>query len=215
MINMKYVVRRAPSGVGYVIIAAREIKTTVGVVAKGTIGGFLLRGNELSQSDNSWVFPGGEVYDGKVIGNAVVFGVSIDSIISGNAVVGMNTTVFRSSVKNHAIVAGKVILNDCTAKGHAVIQGVNIGGGEAKSIIMKSTTVSGRAVVSGNGGFMRCAVVNGHAKISDGTTIKSSTVGGYANIADCVVCPGNRIYTGIYRGDSIAADTIRQKPNMD
>ena len=92
---------------------------------------------------------------------------------------------------------------------------MNLGGEKVKPIIMESTTVSGRAVVSGNGGFARCATINGHAKIYDGSIILSSTVGGYANIADCVVCPGNRIYTGIYRGDSIAEDTIRQKPNMD
>ena len=46
-VNMKYVVRKSPDGVGYIIIAAREIKTTVGVVAKGTVGGSSPRGKSM------------------------------------------------------------------------------------------------------------------------------------------------------------------------
>ena len=214
-VNMKYVVKKSPDGVGYIIIAAREIKTTVGVVAKGTVGGFLLRGNELSQSDdNSWVFPEGKVYDGKVIGNAVVFGTAIDSIISGNAVLGVKSHVERSTVKNQAIVSGRVRVYNSKIHSHAVIHCISFSGDKG-DIVIEDSRVGGRAVIWGNGGCIRCAVVNGHAKISDGTTIKSSAVGGYATIADCVVYPCNRIYTGIYRGDSIAEDTIRRRPNMD
>jgi carbonic anhydrase/acetyltransferase-like protein (isoleucine patch superfamily) len=215
-VNMKYAVRKSPDGVGYVIIAAREIKTTVGVVPKGTMGGFLLRGNELSQGeDNSWVFPEGKVYDGKVIGNAVVFGTAIDSNISGNAVVGAKSHVERSTVKNQAIVSGRIRVYNSKIHSHAVIHGISFSGDKVDNIVIEDSKVGGRAVIWGNGGSIRCAVVNNHAKISDGTVIESSTVGGYASLADCVVYPGNRIYTGIYRGDSIAEDTIRQKPNMD
>ena len=111
-VNMKYRVEVAEDGIGYIIVANREIKTTFGVVRKGERGGFLLRGNELCQSGNCWVFPWGEVYDGVVLSNACVFGKCFDSTVSGNVVVGMNTTVFKSHIKSNALVAGKVNLSD-------------------------------------------------------------------------------------------------------
>ena len=120
-------------------------------VRKGDKGGFIEKEDNLSQSDDCWVYDDAKVYgDARVYDNAIVYG---DARVFGNAIVRGNTRVFENAiVYGHAQVYGNaVVCDNADVYGDAKIYGDGF--------------VYGNAFVCENAEVCGYAKVNGYAEI--------------------------------------------------
>ena len=120
-------------------------------VRKGDKGGFIEKEDNLSQSDDCWVYDDAKVYgDARVYDNAIVYG---DARVFGNAIVRGNTRVFENAVVyGHTQVYGNaVVCDNADVYGDAKIYGDGF--------------VYGNAFVCENAEVCGYAKVNGYAEI--------------------------------------------------
>ena len=103
------------------IRALVDIETSVGVVKKGTEGGYIEKETNLSHLGNCWVYPGAYVFDdAKVENNAVVYQ---QAKVSGKAYIFQNAKVYgNATVTGMAGVYGNANNGEsCIIDGHVSI----------------------------------------------------------------------------------------------
>ena len=135
-------------------------------VKKGDKGGFIEKEDNLSQSDNCWVYGNAKVHDNaKVFGNAKVSG---NAAVFGNAKIYDNAEVFgkamvydNAKIHNHASVCG-----DARVYGSAEVYDYAEVYGDAK--IYGNARVCGNAIVCGS------AEVCGDARICADAKVESN-----------------------------------------
>lgn len=157
MANKKYeltdITRRLRSGqILHRIRALREISEKV---APGMLGGWIQSEANLSQDGDCWVYATSMVYDdAHVCGNA---GIKSSSKIYGQATVSGNTTLWRSSVTDHAVVDGESHVNNSYIRGNARI---------SENACVRDSEICDYAEISGHS---RCfeILVYGCAKVFD------------------------------------------------
>lgn len=120
-------------------------------VRKGDKGGFIEKEDNLSQSDDCWVYDDAKVYgDARVYDNAIVYG---DARVFGNAIVRGNTRVFENAVVygRSQVYGNAVVCDNADVYGDAKIYGDGF--------------VYGNAFVCENAEVCGYAKVNGYAEI--------------------------------------------------
>lgn len=175
----------------YQIRALIDIETSVGVVKKGTEGGYIEKGTNLSHSGNCWVYPGAYVFDdAKVENNAVVYQ---QAKVYGKAHIFQNAKVLgHTTVLGRSTVYGDAVIQDyCWIDGDASISGAACIGG--RSVVDGKSDISGDAVVTDNARVSGNARVNGHAMIRDNALVQGDAfvTGEYTDIRDRALISGN------------------------
>ena len=141
-------------------------------VKKGDKGGFIEKEDNLSQSDNCWVYGNAKVHDNaKVFGNAKVSG---NAAVFGNAKIYDNAEVFgkamvydNAKIHNHASVCGDArVFDKAKVYGSAEVYDYAEVYGDAK--IYGNARVCGNAIVCGS------AEVCGDARICADAKVESN-----------------------------------------
>jgi hypothetical protein len=118
----------------YRIMSLREVRTQYGIVLCGAFGGYVEHENNLinDESDNSWIFCYGKVYDNAVIKDdtiitdyARVYGDAIctRSSISGNSRIFDSAKVNKSDISGSAHIFGKAQVSNVVLGGKSNISG--------------------------------------------------------------------------------------------
>ena len=148
----------------YRIIALENFNTQNGTVRTGDIGGFIQSAATLSQSDTSWVYHTGKVFDDAILSDSVIledgagYGQSVirDSIISGRARISGTCSVIRDSL----------ISGNATVEGDCEI---------SNSTMTNATRVFGKCKVTNT-------LMSGGSIIRDNSTVNNSTLSDIAEI---------------------------------
>ncbi len=156
-----------------------------GIVTKGELGGYIKKGENLSQDGDAWVYGEAKVYGNAwVAGNA---GVSDNAGVSGNARVSDNAWVSDNArVADNAGVSGNARVSDnARVSGNAgVSDNAGVSGNARVSDnawvsdnarVADNAGVSGNARVAGNAWVAGNAGVAGNARVSGNAGVKTST----------------------------------------
>ena len=140
-------------------------------VRKGDKGGFIENEENLSQSDNCWVYDNAMVYDNaRVHNNATVSG---NAKVSGNAIIHEDAKVYGD-----AKVSGKAIVHDkAEIYDNAEVHG--------DAMVYENAKIYGNAKVSGNAVVFGDAEVCGKAEVCDEAIICGNAI--VANDSDYIV----------------------------
>ena len=171
------------------IVAIKEFQTSIGIIKKGTVGGYIESEDNLSQEDGAWVSGNAQVYNNaQVSGNALICGnawIYNNTQVSGNALICGNARVYgdarvsgNAQVYNNARVSGNVwVYGDARVYGNAWVYG--------NALIYGNARVYNNAQVSGNAQVYNNAQISGNARVSGNAFITSlddiSTVSGFGS----------------------------------
>lgn len=184
----------------YRIRALKNITTVNGdVIEKGTLGGYVESEENLSQTDNSWIYIGSfvkgkaRVYGNSIIGsgntisgNARIF----NTIVSDNIDISGDTIIFNSNIvakDGKLIIKGKSRLYSAKIKGYGVIKDNVV---IQKSTLNKIINLSDNVRVSNS--TLYSSIVSDYAYIIN-SEIVSSTIMGNAVVIDSKVYKGTII----------------------
>ena len=150
----KYKLTEETINVGDTALYRIEALRDFGDVKKGDKGGFIEKEENLSQSDDCWVYDDAKVYD-----NAMVYG---NARVCENAVVCGYARVYDNArVYNNAVVGGKAVVY-----GNAVV--------DWYAVIYGNAEVYDNAVVGGNAEIRGNAVVYRNAKVCDDSLVRDN-----------------------------------------
>ena len=150
----KYKLTEETINVGGTALYRIEALRDFGDVKKGDKGGFIEKEENLSQSDDCWVYDDAKVYD-----NAMVYG---NARVCENAVVCGYARVYDNArVYNNAVVGGKAVVY-----GNAVV--------DWYAVIYGNAEVYDNAVVGGNAEIRGNAVVYRNAKVCDDSLVRDN-----------------------------------------
>ena len=150
----KYKLTEETINVGGTALYRIEALRDFGDVKKGDKGGFIEKEDNLSQSDNCWVYGNAKVCDkAMVYGNARV---CENAVVCGYARVYDNARVY-----NNAVVGGKAVVY-----GNAVV--------DWYAVIYGNAEVYDNAVVGGNAEIRGNAVVYRNAKVCDDSLVRDN-----------------------------------------
>ena len=150
----KYKLTEETINVGDTALYRIEALRDFGDVKKGDKGGFIEKEENLSQSDDCWVYDDAKVYDNaRVYGNARV---CENAVVCGYARVYDNARVY-----NNAVVGGKAVVY-----GNAVV--------DWYAVIYGNAEVYDNAVVGGNAEIRGNAVVYRNAKVCDDSLVRDN-----------------------------------------
>lgn len=173
------------------IRALVDIETSIGVVKKGTDGGYIEKEMNLSHFGNSWVYPGAYVFDdAKVEDNAIVYQ---QAKVNGKAYIFQNAKVYGcATVSGKAVVYGNARISEhCLIDGNASIyEDATING---RSVILGKSVIAGHALILDNARIFGNARVTGHAIVRDNTLVYGNAfvTGECVDIRDRAVIAGN------------------------
>ena len=150
----KYKLTEETINIGGTALYRIEALRDFGDVKKGDKGGFIEKEENLSQSDDCWVYDDAKVYD-----NAMVYG---NARVCENAVVCGYARVYDNArVYNNAVVGGKAVVY-----GNAVV--------DWYAVIYGNAEVYDNAVVGGNAEIRGNAVVYRNAKVCDDSLVRDN-----------------------------------------
>ena len=172
----KYKLTEETINVGGTALYRIEALRDFGDVKKGDKGGFIEKEDNLSQSDNCWVYGNAKVCDkAMVYGNARV---CENAVVCGYARVYDNARVY-----NNAVVGGKAVVY-----GNAVV--------DWYAVIYGNAEVYDNAVVGGNAEIRGNAVVYRNAKVCDDSLVRDNAkVCGNAEVFGHAAICGDTIIT--------------------
>lgn len=193
------------------IRALVDIETLVGVVKKGTEGGYIEKEMNLSHFGNSWVYPGAYVFDdAKVENNAVVYQ---QARVSGKAYIFQNAKVYgNATVTGMAVVYGNASIGEhCLIDGNASIyEDATING---RSVILGKSVIAGHALILDNARILGDARVTGRAIVRDNTLVHGNAfvTGECTDIRDRAVIAGDAWITS--NNDYVYINGVGHEPN--
>ena len=163
----KYKLTEETINVGGTALYRIEALRDFGDVKKGDKGGFIEKEDNLSQSDNCWVYGNAKVCDkamvynnAKVYDNVMVFD---NAMVYGNAKVSGNALVYGNGVVHD----NAVVCDNANVYGNARVY--------SKAKVYEYAAVFDDAMVCGNAKVYGCAEVFGEARICGDVVITSNS----------------------------------------
>ena len=177
------------------IVAIKEFQTSIGIIKKGTVGGYIESEDNLSQEDGVWVSGNARVYDdARVAGNALICGnawIYNNAQVSGNALIYGNAWIYNNAqVSGNALISGNArVYGDARVSGNAQVYNNARVSGNARvynnARVFGNVWVYNNAWVYGNAWIYNNAQVSGNARVSGNAFITSlddiSTVSGFGS----------------------------------
>ena len=169
----KYKLTEETINIGGTALYRIEALRDFGDVKKGDKGGFIEKEENLSQSDDCWVYDDAKVYDNaRVCENAVVCGyarVYDNARVYNNAVVGGKAVVYGNAVVDwYAVIYGNAeVYDNAVVGGNAEIRG--------NAVVYRNAKVCDDSLVRDNAKVCGNAEVFGHAAICGDTLITSNS----------------------------------------
>ena len=157
----KYKLTEETINIGGTALYRIEALRDFGDVKKGDKGGFIEKEENLSQSDDCWVYDDAKVYD-----NAMVYG---NARVYNNAVVGGKAVVYGNAVVDwYAVIYGNAeVYDNAVVGGNAEIRG--------NAVVYRNAKVCDDSLVRDNAKVCGNAEVFGHAAICGDTLITSNS----------------------------------------
>ena len=169
----KYKLTEETINIGGTALYRIEALRDFGDVKKGDKGGFIEKEENLSQSDDCWVYDNAMVYgNARVCENAVVCGyarVYDNARVYNNAVVGGKAVVYGNAVVDwYAVIYGNAeVYDNAVVGGNAEIRG--------NAVVYRNAKVCDDSLVRDNAKVCGNAEVFGHAAICGDTLITSNS----------------------------------------